>query len=275
MVNEQANEQRKWIDARFSLQDPLAGEFVYRSGHIKGAVHWDLEKDLSDMQTSGGRHPLPDHDALTELYQRSGIELDDEIIIYDNGGEPFAARAWWVLQYGGFTNVHISLEGYEGLVETGEAFETEIPVFERSSVRPQWNESILALKEDVRQLVDEKSEEVLLDARAGERYRGEHEPLDPIAGHIPSAQNFDWAQLVKEGMFEIAGEGICQLERMVKKDQSVTVYCGSGVTAAPLYAMLKEKGYSHVRLYAGSYSDWISEGDLPVETSTNEQDGAL
>lgn len=275
MVGQNSDQPRKWIDARFSLQDPGMGVNLYSQSHIQHAIHWDLENDLSDMQKSGGRHPLPDHETLTELYRKSGLHLEDEIIIYDNGGEPFAARAWWMLQYGGFKNVYISLEGYKELVESGFPTDAGVVTPERSTVEPEWNDSILASKEDVKNLVQANGENLLLDARAAARYRGEHEPLDAIAGHIPGAQNFDWAQLTKNGRFETSGEAVNGLEKMANHEQAITVYCGSGVTAAPLYAMLTEKGYSNVRLYAGSYSDWISGGDLAVETGAFKKDDSL
>lgn len=274
MTDMSKGQPRKWIDARFSLQDPESGEKSYRLSHIQHAIHWDLEKDLSDMQKSGGRHPLPDHETLTELYRKSGLQLDDEIIIYDNGGEPFAARAWWILQFGGFKNVSISLEGFEDLTKLGFPADGKEVTPERSSVKPEWNESILASKDDVKNQLAAKNRELLLDARAGVRYRGEHEPLDLIAGHIPEAQNFDWSQMTKNGRFEVAGEGVGNLKVMAADpEKPITVYCGSGVTAAPLYAMLMEKGYLNVKLYAGSYSDWIEDGDLPIETGEYKEDG--
>ncbi|MBD7906914.1 sulfurtransferase [Sporosarcina gallistercoris] len=274
LTEQNRDEPYKWIDARFSLTDPEAGSHLYSESHIVNAIHWDLEKDLSDMQKSGGRHPLPDQETLTELYRKSGLHLDDEIIIYDNGGEPFAARAWWILQFGGFKNVSISLEGFEELVNLGFPSDSNTVHPERSLVVPEWNPSILASKEDVKNLIETK-QDILLDARAAARYRGEHEPLDAIAGHIPGARNFDWAQLTENGRFETSGEGVRGLVKMADPQQPITVYCGSGVTAAPLYAMLTEKGYSYVRLYAGSYSDWIADGDLPIETGAYKKDDLL
>lgn len=265
----------KWIDARFSLQDPLAGEKAYKQEHIQDAVHWDLENDLSDMRKSGGRHPLPDREALTELFRKSGLQIDDEIVVYDDGGNPFSARAWWILKYGGFQRVSIALEGYEEIKSLGIKTQKEIAEPKRSNVEPIWNESILASKEDVQKLVEENSGELLVDARAAVRFRGEHEPLDAIAGHIPGAQNFDWSQLTELGRFNTSSAAAKRLENLTDKDDAITVYCGSGVTAAPLYAMLSEKGYSNVRLYAGSYSDWISGGDLPIETGEADNGDSL
>ncbi|GKV67990.1 thiosulfate sulfurtransferase [Sporosarcina sp. NCCP-2716] len=256
----------KWIDARFSLKDPAEGRRQYEAAHIQGAVHWDLEKDLSDMQKKGGRHPLPDRQKMEELFRKSGLQLDDEIIIYDGGGEPFAARAWWILIYAGFRHVSIALQGFEQLKTLGAETEREIAVPEPTGVEPKWNDGILAVKEDVASMTDQTDSGLLIDARAPERYRGEHEPLDKIAGHIPGAENFDWAQLAPDGMFETDGEASARLLGMAGTGRQITVYCGSGVTAAPLFAMLHEKGKTDIRLYAGSYSDWIEDGDKEVET---------
>lgn len=254
----------RWIDARFSLQDPGAGAEQYRYSHVEGAVHWDLEKDLSDMGKKGGRHPLPDRGRLTELFRSSGLQLDDPIIVYDSGGEPFAARAWWILKYAGFRNAAISLEGFDALQAAGARVTDSRPETVRSDVVPEWDGSLLASKEQAAELSERREEGLLLDARAAARYRGEHEPLDRVAGHIPGAKNFDWSQLVNAGMIDPDGPAAKRLGEAAELRQPVTVYCGSGVTAAPLFAMLKEKGLEHVRLYAGSYSDWIEDGDREV-----------
>ncbi len=256
----------KWIDARFSLKDPEEGRRQYAAAHIEGAVHWDLEEDLSDMEKKGGRHPLPGRHELTELFRRSGLQIEDEIIVYDGGGEPFAARAWWILTYAGFRHVSIALQGYEQLESLGGKTDRVLAEPVPTAVEPQWEDKILAHKADVADMLTEEEGGLLIDARAAVRYRGEHEPLDKVAGHIPGAQNFDWAQLAPEGMFEAEGEAAARLLEMAGAGRRVTVYCGSGVTAAPLFAMLQELGRTDIRLYAGSYSDWIEDGDREVET---------
>lgn len=255
----------KWIDTRFSLQDIEAGRNKYAESHIAGAVYWDLERDLSDMTKSAGRHPMPEKEALTELFRVSGLALDDHIIIYDDGGSPFAARAWWLLQYAGFTNAFIALEGFAALQEAGVAIATMPTQPIKTAVTPKWDESIYASRQFVEETVAEKTASALLDARSAERYRGEVEPIDPIAGRIPGALNFDWEQLKKNGLFNMDAAVKEQLEQVIDAATEVTVYCGSGVTAAPLYAMLKHNGYENTRLYVGSYSDWISEEDANVE----------
>lgn len=255
----------KWIDTRFSLQDVQEGQRKYEFSHVTGAVYWDLERDMSDMTKTAGRHPMPEKDALTALFRASGLSLDDPIVIYDDGGSPFAARAWWLLQYAGFTNAVIALEGFEAIMQAG------IPVDELASkpvatpVSPVWDEGLYASRRFVEETVAGETSSVLVDARSAQRYRGEQEPIDPIAGRIPGALNFDWEQLKKDGVYNLDEAVKEQLARVVDPAQQVTVYCGSGVTAAPLYAMLKHNGFADVRLYVGSYSDWISQEDAKVE----------
>lgn len=257
----------KWIDTRYSLQDPTFGQRKYEVAHVKGALYWDLEKDLSDMTKNAGRHPLPDKESLTNLFRKSGLELDDEIIVYDDGGSPFAARAWWILQYAGFKNAFIAIEGFSAFKDLGVSLSHEAVHPSPSFVEPDWQDELLATRKIVEETVRGDLENVLLDARSAERYRGEVEPIDPIAGRIPGALNFDWEQLKEDGLFCLNDKMKDQLSEVVQPEQSIIVYCGSGVTAAPLYAMLKQNGFEHVRLYVGSYSDWISKEPFEIEKS--------
>lgn len=260
---EQVETPARFIDARFNLMDASEGRKLYDKEHIAGAVYFDLEKDLSDMTKTTGRHPMPEKDQLLHLFETAGLSLDDRIYIYDQGGTPFAPRAWWMLSYTGFTNVRIVNGGFEALKQAGYAVTSNKESFERSQLTPNWQETIYASRDFVKDIVDGERASMLLDARAAIRYRGEHEPLDPVAGHIPTARNFDWEQ-VKDGSHLVVTEN---LERVVPKNQEVVVYCGSGVTASPLYAVLKEAGYENVKLYVGSFSDWITE----YEAATGEE----
>lgn len=258
-------ESYKWIDARFSLKDANEGQRKYEQEHVKGAVHWDLNKDLSDMKKSDGRQPMPDKESLVELFERSGLSLNDSIAIYDDGGSPFATRAWWFLQYAGFKKSFIILEGYEAIKEAGIPVAHTKSSVKRTSVTPEWDESLYASRDFVERTVSGETGSVLLDARAGNRYRGEIEPLDPIAGHIPGALNFDWEQLKKDGGYHFDETIQKELAKVADPSKEITVYCGSGVTASPLYAMLAHYGYDNVRLYIGSYSDWVSKEGATVE----------
>ncbi|WP_342509950.1 sulfurtransferase [Sporosarcina sp. FSL K6-2383] len=249
----------KWIDTRFFLQDVQEGQQKYGQSHVSGAVYWDLERDMSDMTKTAGRHPMPEKEALTNLFRKSGLSLDDLIVIYDDGGSPFAARAWWLLQYAGFKHAVISLEGFEAIKQAGISVDGVVPKTVETAVSPAWDEGIYASRQLIEETVAGETSIVLLDARSAERYRGEKEPIDPIAGRIPGALNFDWELLKKEGIYNMDETVKAQLSQIVAPVQQVAVYCGSGVTAAALYAMLKHNGFDNVRLYVGSYSDWISQ----------------
>ncbi|WP_172369361.1 sulfurtransferase [Sporosarcina jiandibaonis] len=255
----------KWIDARFSLADSEEGKRLYKESHVSGAVHWDLNDDLSDLTKRDGRQPMPSKDSLVELYRRSGLKIDDTILVYDDGGSPFATRAWWFLQYAGFLNAFIVVEGFDAIKESGVPVDKEITQPMKSSVNPDWNDSIYASREFVEKTVAGETENLLVDARAANRYRGDVEPLDRVAGHIPGALNFDWEQLKNDGKFQFDDRVKEMLSELADSDQRVTVYCGSGVTASPLYAMLSHYGYENIRLYVGSYSDWVSREDAQIE----------
>lgn len=255
----------KWIDTRFSLQNVQEGQRKYEQSHVTGAVYWDLENDMSDMTKTAGRHPMPEKTALTALFRASGLSLSDHIVIYDDGGSPFAARAWWLLQYAGFTDAVIALEGFETITQAGIPVDDRLPEPVATLVSPEWDEGIYATRQFVVKTVAGETSSVLLDARSSERYRGEMEPIDPIAGRIPGALNFDWEQLKKDGIYNLDEAIKANLSQVVDPEEQVTVYCGSGVTASPLYAMLKHNGFVNVRLYVGSYSDWISQEDTKVE----------
>lgn len=250
----------RFLDARFDLMDAAKGQALYEEGHIAGALYVDLERHLSDMtKRESGRHPMPNKEQLLGWMQLFGLATEERIYIYDQGGAPFAARAYYMLAYAGFTNMAIVNGGFEALVEAGFDVTTEVPEVTVTEFDADWQEALYADRQFVRQIVDGKHEgTMLLDARAAIRYRGEHEPLDPVAGYIPTAQNLDWEQL-KEGKQLVVKP---DLLASVPKDREVVVYCGSGVTASPLYTVLKEAGYERVRVYVGSFSDWINEHEV-------------
>lgn len=264
-VNDITHTDYKWIDARFSMKNAESGKEQYKASHVVGAVHWDLVDHLSDSTKNEGRNPMPEKKALIELFQTSGLALEDDIIVYDNGGSPFAARAWWILQYAGFKSARISYEGFEAIEKAGIPVTSEVSQLTKTTVQPNWNEAIYAARPYVEGIVAGKNESLLLDARAANRYRGEVEPLDSVAGRIPGALNYDWEQLVSDGAFLFNEETKNQLDQIATSAKEVTVYCGSGVSATPVYAMLAHYGHENIRLYVGSYSDWISVEGAEVE----------
>ncbi|WP_142826415.1 sulfurtransferase [Planococcus soli] len=259
-------ENHRWIDARFDLQDPSAGKNLYEQEHVAGAVFWDLEKDMSDMTATQGRHPMPSKQQLRGLIQSSGLNLDDSIVIYDQGGSPYAARAWWLLKYAGFEKVQISRKGFEQLKKLGIAVSADISSYQTSPVEPDFNDEIFADQRYVKDVISGDELGVLIDARSAARYAGLEEPIDPVAGRIPGARNLDWAQFVSKGEFQSEED----IDHVVQKHEPAVVYCGSGVTAAALYAVLAEKGHDQLRLYMGSFSDWITDAENVVEFDRDE-----
>lgn len=254
------------IDCTYKLGEPEAGRAQYEQGHIPGAVYFDLEKNLSGaVETHGGRHPLPKQDQLKKMLEESGICNDSILIAYDSKEGAYASRFWWLLKYLGHEKVYILNGGFEAWKKAGYPIEHEIPNYDKTVFAISVNKDILASYEEVKDIVlNRDRDSVLIDSREQKRYLGIEEPIDRIAGHIPSAINKPWMEGLENGFFKPKTE---QENRFadIAKDQPIIVYCGSGVTATPNYIALKEAGYSNVRLYAGSYSDWVSYEENPVE----------
>ena len=254
----------RMIDARYDMTNPDLGKQLYKEGHIEGAIFWDLNEDMSDMTQNEGRHPLPSKAQLQQLFEKHGLHINDAIYVYDQGASPFATRAWWLLHYAGFKHAYVVNGGFEAMKEAGFVVTEQEPTFAPTQLELQWNEDILVKRSDIVRLVEGKSKATLLDARSNNRYRGEEEQLDPVAGHIPTAKNYDWEQL-REGTNLVITSSL--LEK-VNKDEEIVVYCGSGVTATPIYSILKQAGYQNVKVYMAGYSDWVKHH--PVEQGENE-----
>ena len=249
------------IDARFDMANVELGKALYEEGHVEGAVFWDLNTDLSDLTKGEGRHPLPDKEKLQALFEKHGLHLDDAIYVYDQGASPYATRAWWILNYAGFKHAYVVNGGFQALKDVGLPITTEVPTFPKTNLQLQWNDEILLKRQDIVNIVEGKTKATLLDARSAARYNGEYEPFDKLAGHIPTAQNYDWEQL-REGSNLVITSSLLD---KVSKDEDIVVYCGSGVTATPIYTVLKEAGYKNVQIYMAGYSDWVNHH--PVATS--------
>jgi thiosulfate/3-mercaptopyruvate sulfurtransferase len=246
------------LDVRWTLGD-RDGRKHYREGHVPGAVFVDLETGLAAPGGHGlGRHPLPEPAAFEESAREWGINRDDTVVVYDDAGGQSAARLWWLLRDGGFESVFL-LDGglaawrQEGLeLERGE----EQPCLGNVHLEPGHMEVLLL--DDVAGFA---ADGVLLDARAGERYRGESEPVDPKAGHIPGALSAPTTgNLGADGRFLTADELAARFHGIgVRADQPVAVYCGSGVSAAHEIAALAEAGIA-AALFPGSWSQWSQLG---------------
>lgn len=252
------------IDCRFALGKPEQGKEAYLNGHIPGAVHFDLEEDLSSEPSEhGGRHPLPDLLQLHEKIEKTGIDASTSVIAYDNGEGSFAGRFWWLLTYMGHKNVYILDGGFSRWVEAKRKVTQEVPVFTKTSFSMNIQDNMLASYDDVKKNIANHTA-VLIDSRARNRYLGLEEPIDKRAGHIPGAINIVWEDGFLNGSWKTAEQ---QKERFapIAPEKPIIVYCGSGVTATPNIIALKEAGYQNVKLYAGSYSDWVSYEENSVE----------
>lgn len=251
------------IDTRFSLSEPDLGRSQYLTGHIQGAYYLDLNQDLSSpVQAHGGRHPLPDWKVFTAKLNQLGIysappEGPTQIIIYDDSRFAFAARLWWMLRYLGHEQVAILDGGIQAWEKAGYPLSTEIPQAKMGdfSANPQtdWTVDI----EAVRQRKD-RADVVVIDSRSPERFRGEVEPIDPVAGSIPGAVNAFWQQVTLETGEMISVEDLRDRWAHLNPTDEIIVYCGSGVTACVNLFALAVAGYPMAKLYPGGWSDWCS-----------------
>ncbi|MEH7335899.1 sulfurtransferase [Neobacillus drentensis] len=253
------------VDCRFSLADPEKGRTEYLAGHLPGAVYFDLEKDLSSpVQEHGGRHPLPELTELVDKLETAGIDDEKVIVVYDNGEGAFAGRFWWLLRYLGHEQVYVLDGGFKQWVEANYPTTAVLPSFEKEKFNIQLKPEIMADIEEVKEAVLGKTDVVVIDSREEKRYLGIEEPIDKKAGHIPGAINKPWMAGLNNGSYKREEE---QKERFsdVGEDKKIIVYCGSGVTATPNFLALKEAGYDNVKLYVGSFSDWISYEENKIE----------
>lgn len=260
------HDQVRVIDCSFSLGDPAKGRQEYEKNHIPGAVYFDLEKDLSGAAGEhGGRHPLPNIDDFIQKLERSGIDESTTVIVYDQGEGAFAARFWWVLHYLGHEKVYVLDGGFKGWAAENYPVTSEVPTYKRAAFKVNINHKLLASMEEVREVSrGQDSQTILIDSREQRRYLGLEEPIDKKAGRIPGALNKPWFEGISAGYYKHAD---VQKQRFIdiSPESQIIVYCGSGVTAAPNFLSLKEAGYEKVKLYLGSFSDWISYDENEIE----------
>ena len=254
------------LDVRWRLGGPSPAE-LYASGHLPGAVSVDLDRDLAAQVGDGrrGRHPLPEPGALQEALRRWGIDEESSVVAYDDADGSSAARAWWLLRWAGLRDVRVLDGGIAAWTAAGLPLTTNMPAPEPTNVVVRPGAMPVLDATGVAELVARGG--VLLDARVEPRYRGEVEPVDPVAGHIPGARSAPTSGNVDaSGRFlspkqlreRFAGLG-------VEPGQAVAAYCGSGVAAAQEVLALHLAGVP-AALYAGSWSEWVADPSRPIET---------
>jgi thiosulfate/3-mercaptopyruvate sulfurtransferase len=242
----------QFVDCRWELGKPERGRQLYLEGHVPGASFLDVERELSAPPAApghpGGRHPLPEEGVFAHAAGRAGIGPGVFVVAYDTGRSGGAARLWWLLRHFGHEEVAVlrgGIAAWRGPLRSGEEPEVEHAQF---VPRPRTGDTMEA--EDLERRLAEDGL-VVVDARAPERYRGEVEPIDAVAGHIPGAVNVPFG----------VGE---ELPAQVLEARELVAYCGSGITACVTLLDLAEAGRPDAKLYPGSWSDWSSRG-LPVE----------
>jgi thiosulfate/3-mercaptopyruvate sulfurtransferase len=246
------------VDCRYRLGEPGAGAELWREGHIPGAVFMDVDRDLAAEPGERGRHPLPEPEHFQAAARRAGIGPDTLVIAYDEAAEGGAARLWWLLRHFGHDRVAV-LDG--GL----RAWRDEGGPLEAGAQQPAAGTFTSVPQEGDTRGLDALAGCLLLDARAPERYRGEVEPIDSVAGHIPGAANLPFAELAPAGTFLAPDELRARFEGAgAAPGRELVAYCGSGVTACVLLLAAEVAGLEPGRLYPGSWSEWSGRG-LPVE----------
>lgn len=251
------------LDCGFDLADTAAGERAYAAGHLPGAQYAHLDRDLSGSKTgSNGRHPLPQRAALAAAMARWGITPGVQVVAHDDQGGVYASRAWWLLRWMGHDAVAVLDGGRAAWLAVGGALDTAVPATPAAPPYPERAPGMTTV--DTATLLGQLGRRALLDARAPERFRGEVEPLDPVAGHIPGATcRFFKSNLGPDGRFKPREQLRAEFEALGASADAVH-QCGSGVTACHNLLAMAHAGLPPGALYPGSWSEWCSDPARPV-----------
>ncbi|NNF03749.1 MAG: sulfurtransferase [Rhodothermales bacterium] len=264
------------IDCRFSLADPDAGRMAYRAGHIPGAVYAHLDDDLSALPSSDpelGRHPMPTVRDMEATFRRLGVDNGDQVVAYDDSGGAIASRLWWMLRYLGHERVAVLDGGWQAWTAGGHPESAEVGRSTAGDFRAHPGAMPVAVIHDLLRGLESRNV-TMLDARDAERYTGEKEPIDPVAGHIPGARSIPFKQNL-----DAAGKFLPQSalrERFTDFDTPETLavsYCGSGVTACHNILAMEHAGLRPAALFPPSWSGWIADPNRPLETGRPDDPG--
>ena len=254
------------VDCRHDLFDHALGRRDYAASHIAGAFFADIETGLSGPKTGkNGRHPLPSRDQLVELLRSWGMNNTTQLVAYDAQGAQFAVRLWWLARWLGHAAVAVLDGGWQAWGAAGGATSQAIPTRPRGSFEASTPLATYVDAAFVRSHIGDP-ETLVLDARAVERYAGEQEPIDPVAGHIPGAVNRFWQANLADGKFKPAAQLRSEFEALLAgREPSALIHqCGSGVTSCHSLLAMEIAGLTGARLYAGSWSEWVADPARPV-----------
>jgi thiosulfate/3-mercaptopyruvate sulfurtransferase len=259
------------LDCRAELTDPRAGAIAYAAGHIPSALHADADLHLSDKSPGPngefrGRHPLPSQETFIEQLRRWGVNSTSQVIVYDAHGGMFASRVWWMLRWVGHRNVALLDGGLAAWLAVDGSLVTEVPqpASGNISLLPAITTTVTAA-DIVTNLATKKY--TVLDARAADRFRGENETIDPVAGRIPGAKN-RWFKdnLRDDGRFKTAEQLRTEFQPLISSPHDTVLQCGSGISACHNALAMEIAGLSGASLYPGSWSEWSSDSSRPVAT---------
>ena len=264
--------QPDWLvfDVRYNLTDPNAGEQAYLDGHIPGAQYLDQGTQLAGQTTGkNGRHPLPDAHTLTQRLRQLALTPESKVVVYDHNDGSFAARAWWLLRWVGCSHVRILNGGLQAWQDAGGRLQSSQSVSSFSAVQTQGDMKTVMPTVSAADILSHQPTDgqVLIDARTAERYRGDVEPLDPVAGRIDGALNRPIANnLQPDGRFKPASQLHDEFTTLLgnQSAQQVIHYCGSGLTACHNVFAMELAGLSGSALYPGSWSEWCSDPNRPI-----------
>lgn len=262
----------EWIlfDCRFELADPEAGEREYRKAHIPGARYVSLDRDLAGPVTAtSGRHPLPHPARLAAKLGQWGLGPSSQAVAYDDQGGAFAARLWWLLRWLGHRQAAVLDGGLRRWRAEGRPLDQRLPAPLPRAFEARPDDRLWLRTEEIADIACGNRTERLLDARDRDRYRGEREPVDPVAGHIPGALNVPFKDNLDANMRFLPPAELAARFRRVLRDhdpRQVVHSCGSGVTACHNLLAMEVAGLHGSRLYAGSFSEWIRDPARAVDS---------
>ena len=257
------------FDTRCDIKDSGYGIDSYTEGHIENSIFVDVDTDLaSEKQQGTGRHPLPKVDVFCDKLSHWGMENNKQVIVYDDAGGAFAGRLWWMLKWLGHESVAVLDGGLNSWVKNGNSLVTTPTLFEKSYFEPKIQTNMIASLADVEN-AQYAMDSVLLDARSKERYEGINDPVDPIAGHVPGAISHPLGKnLDRTAKFKSKEELKHNFDKISNdlKDKDIISMCGSGITACHNILALEICGIKNVKLYVGSWSEWITDPNRSIVT---------
>jgi thiosulfate/3-mercaptopyruvate sulfurtransferase len=254
------------IDTRHDLMNPAFGREAYLKSHIPGAIFVSIDDDLSAKKTgANGRHPLPDVEDFAKILGKKGIANTNKVVVYDQGTTMFVGRLWWMMKWLGHEAVYVLDGGFAQWEKDGHAVESTPNTRRATSFTATPREAMRLRVEEVVAAVSDPAQRIV-DARAPERFRGETEPIDPVAGHIPGAMNRPFSMNLRDGRFKPAQELRAEFESLLagRAPDAIIHQCGSGVSAIANIIAMEHAGLAGSKLYAGSWSEWCADAARPV-----------